>query len=238
MPTHPTSEPDSWHARRPQVATRLFASAHAGRIAESVSDNVLFSPTTVNHLATRSTYSSSSMRPQKLPKISTFTNTENMENETRITAIPCLAQSSPGHSRNSSGVSIKSTPMTPTFSSRGHSRWPSSSSSLATSPDSPVNMGKSSLDDLVEEPGEMDDLANQTRVRSSIEEFCICKLPLRTLKTRLTNFHRRHYPMQASAGIFCAFSYAASFITRMDTGRRSSGFCGTSEISKEPAIGR
>ena len=113
------------------------------------------------------------MRSPKLLKISTSSSRENME--PGMTALPCLPQSSPGHSRNSSGASIASTPMTSTHSLRSHSRWPSSSSSLATSPDSPVNMGKSSLDDLLEEPSEVDELANQDHMRSSLEEFCICE---------------------------------------------------------------
>jgi hypothetical protein len=36
-------------------------------------------------------------------------------------------------------------------------------------------MGKTSLDDLVEEPSEVDEVANQGYMRSSLEEFCICE---------------------------------------------------------------
>jgi hypothetical protein len=37
-------------------------------------------------------------------------------------------------------------------------------------------MGKSSLDDLVEEPAEIDGGAENNVLTSSFEEFCICKL--------------------------------------------------------------
>ncbi|KAK6430873.1 hypothetical protein LTR95_012972, partial [Oleoguttula sp. CCFEE 5521] len=62
----------------------------------------------------------------------------------------------PSHSRDSSGASTASTPGTPTFSSRNHGHW-SSTSSLGTTPDSPVNLTKSPLHDLVEDPDERED---------------------------------------------------------------------------------
>ncbi|WPH01076.1 Hypothetical protein R9X50_00391100 [Acrodontium crateriforme] len=71
----------------------------------------------------------------------------------------------PAHSRDSSGASTSSSPITSTFSNRSHSRWPSSSSSLATTPDSSANLAKSPLHDLVEDPAERDD------------ELCICDSP-------------------------------------------------------------
>ncbi|KAK3722682.1 hypothetical protein LTR37_002253 [Vermiconidia calcicola] len=88
-----------------------------------------------------------------------------------------------GHSRNSSGASTSSSPITSTFSTRTHSRFPSSSSSLATSPDSPVNHAKSHLHDLVEEPAEREDiLSHQDIEYVSAESFteeplCICDTP-------------------------------------------------------------
>ena len=93
---------------------------------------------------------------------------------------------SPGHSRNSSNASISSSPLNSSFSSRVHSRWPSSSSSLVTTPDSPVNMMKSALHDLVEEPAEIGDFHSED---FDEEEMCICKfvtLPMRNLRTDRT----------------------------------------------------
>lgn len=79
------------------------------------------------------------------------------------------------HSRDSSAESMTSSPVTPTFSTRGHGRFPSSTSSLVTSPDSPVAAPKSTLDDLVEEPAERDDRAS---IVDADEELCICDTPL------------------------------------------------------------
>ncbi|GAB7361467.1 hypothetical protein MBLNU230_g1523t1 [Neophaeotheca triangularis] len=62
-----------------------------------------------------------------------------------------------GHSRDSSGNSSASSPNTPTFSTRSHNRGPSSTSSLASTPDSPVNVAKPPLHDLVEDPAETED---------------------------------------------------------------------------------
>ncbi|KAK5164998.1 hypothetical protein LTR04_001561 [Oleoguttula sp. CCFEE 6159] len=65
------------------------------------------------------------------------------------------------HSRDSSqsGASDTSSPLTPTFSSRGHTRWPSSSSSLASTPPVYESMGPPTdkLPDVVEDPSERED---------------------------------------------------------------------------------
>ena len=84
----------------------------------------------------------------------------------------------PTHSRDSSGASSASasSPVTPTFSNRSHSRWPSSTSSLATTPDSPVNVTKSPLHDLVEDPAEREDAFFDGSGESD-EPLCICDTP-------------------------------------------------------------
>ncbi|KAK4993063.1 hypothetical protein LTR66_006110 [Elasticomyces elasticus] len=86
------------------------------------------------------------------------------------------------HSRESSGASETSSPVTPTFSSRGHSRYPSSTSSLSSTPsshesvDSPTNLAKPPqppLDDLVEDPLEREgeyDFCNNASQRPA----CLC----------------------------------------------------------------
>lgn len=61
------------------------------------------------------------------------------------------------HSRESSGASTSSTPVTPTFSNRSHGLWHQSNSSFGTTPESPVNLTKSPLHDLPEDPEERDD---------------------------------------------------------------------------------
>lgn len=108
-----------------------------------------------------------------LPKLSTSTTEED--------SISSMADAGssfkivPGHSRTSSASSITS-PITPTFSSR-HNRWPSSSSSLATTPDSPANPAKSALGDLVEDPAERDDLSEYDEAELAADEpLCICRL--------------------------------------------------------------
>ncbi|KAK3670515.1 hypothetical protein LTR78_009619 [Recurvomyces mirabilis] len=88
---------------------------------------------------------------------------------------------SPTHSRSSSGASTTSSPITSTFSNRSHNRCPSSSSSLAAAPDSPLNVNKSALHDLVEDPaedpverdGSMFDAPNLM----ADEPLCICDTP-------------------------------------------------------------
>nr|OQO18617.1 hypothetical protein B0A51_15022 [Rachicladosporium sp. CCFEE 5018] len=86
----------------------------------------------------------------------------------------------PSHSRESSGASTASTPVTPTFSSRNHGHW-SSTSSLGTTPDSPVNLSKSPLHDLVEDPDEREDEQLDEDVNESYEledePLCICDTP-------------------------------------------------------------
>lgn len=88
----------------------------------------------------------------------------------------------PTHSRESSGASSSSTPATPTFSNRSHNQWHSSTSSLGTTPDSPVNVAKSPLHDLVEDPEEREegsfDIIRDAEARQDEEPLCICKLHL------------------------------------------------------------
>lgn len=82
---------------------------------------------------------------------------------------PC--QHTPAHSRDSSSASGTSSPVTSTCSNRGHSRWPSSTSSLV--PDSPANAAKPPLQDLVEDPAERDDDLSDLP-SDPAEPFCIC----------------------------------------------------------------
>lgn len=86
---------------------------------------------------------------------------------------------SPTHSRESSGASAASTPVTPTFSNRSHGHWHNSSSSLATTPESPVNVTKSPLHDLVEDPEEREDGSFDAGddVVDDDDELCICDTP-------------------------------------------------------------
>ncbi|KAK5148017.1 hypothetical protein LTR32_000598 [Rachicladosporium monterosium] len=81
---------------------------------------------------------------------------------------------SPAHSRSSSGASNTSSPIASTFSHRSHNRCPSSSSSLATTPDSPVNLTKSALHDLVEDPAEREDAFPDLLSCDPDEPLCIC----------------------------------------------------------------
>lgn len=92
------------------------------------------------------------------------------------TGSPYYVSPSNSHSRDSSAESNASSPVTPTFSARGHGRFPSSTSSLVTSPDSPVTAPKSTLHDLVEEPAERDDRGSFDD--DTIEALCICDTPL------------------------------------------------------------
>lgn len=86
---------------------------------------------------------------------------------------------SPAHSRDSSGGSSNSSPLTPTFSTRGHTRFPSSTSSLVTNPDSPANPQKTTLHDLVEDPSERDDQSETANDDDTTPEaLCICDTPL------------------------------------------------------------
>ncbi|KAK3075155.1 hypothetical protein LTR53_001766 [Teratosphaeriaceae sp. CCFEE 6253] len=84
----------------------------------------------------------------------------------------------PAHSRSSSGASNTSSPIASTSSSRSHNRYPSSTSSLASAPDSPVNVTKSPLHDLAEEPAEREEVFSDQTTPSSIDEpMCICDTP-------------------------------------------------------------
>lgn len=85
------------------------------------------------------------------------------------------------HSRESSGASTSSTPVTPTFSTRSHGLWQNSNSSFGTTPESPVNLTKSPLHDLLEDPEERDEgsldlpRANQDPdVQDDDDPLCIC----------------------------------------------------------------
>ena len=82
------------------------------------------------------------------------------------------------HSRDSSNASDNYSPVTPTFSSREHSRMASSNTSLSSTPssfehiDSPL-AGKSILGDLVEEPGERED-GLEMGIPSDMRKISLC----------------------------------------------------------------
>nr|POE85560.1 hypothetical protein CFP56_43877 [Quercus suber] len=148
----------------------------------------------------------------------------------------------PAHSRDSSGASMNSSPTTSTFSNRTHNRWPSSSSSLV--PDSPVNVAKSPLHDLLEEPAEdpvddqaerEDDLsdlpsssAEETRERVNAEPFCICDTTF--CEHRQTPNARRSVglpsptiPDEWVPGDDCNYTYSADVPGDRASKRRRSG---------------
>jgi hypothetical protein len=109
------------------------------------------------------------MRSLSFPRLSSA-----KDQDTGMSTTPgILAQS---HSRSSSGSSASTAPITPTFSTtnRSHSRWPSSTSSLVSVPDSPVNVNKSALGDLVEDPAEREDSFDGLAPDSIDEPLCIC----------------------------------------------------------------
>lgn len=88
------------------------------------------------------------------------------------------------HSRESSGASTSSTPLTPTFSNRSHGLWQNSNSSFGTTPESPVNLTKSPLHDLPEDPEEREDgsfdIVRQQQdpeYQDDDEPLCICDTP-------------------------------------------------------------
>lgn len=95
----------------------------------------------------------------------TIDNTATMDSPNHFT---------PGHSRDSSGASSASSPPTSSTSTFGHNRWPSSSSSLATSPESPSSPTRPALHDLVEDPEERDEFLYQEYEDLSDQPFCIC----------------------------------------------------------------
>lgn len=74
-------------------------------------------------------------------------------------------------------------PVTPTSSNRYYGPWQHSNSSLATTPESPVNLTKSPLHDLLEDPEEREDesldIVNRSRTNDSYGlgdgPLCICK---------------------------------------------------------------
>lgn len=72
-----------------------------------------------------------------------------------------------------------STPLTPTFSLRGHNRWPSSSSSLASSPpayDALEALSSSiKLPKLTEEPVERDVEYDEDVDVDMLDDICSCK---------------------------------------------------------------
>jgi hypothetical protein len=94
------------------------------------------------------------------------------------------------HSQNSSASDIPS-PITPIFSTRGHFRFPSSTSSIEstlqfpaiespTSPSVASKPGKRSLPDVQEEPQERDDRDDEVDEFNFLDEGelydCLCKL--------------------------------------------------------------
>ncbi|KJX96429.1 hypothetical protein TI39_contig627g00001 [Zymoseptoria brevis] len=111
------------------------------------------------------------MRPLSMSKINTSTSTTD---RSPSMGSPYFVQS---HSRDSSAGSSNASPITPTFSVRGHSRFPSSTSSLVTSPDSPLPPPpKALLHDLVEDPAERDECF-EFMSHDAREEMCICDTP-------------------------------------------------------------
>ena len=87
------------------------------------------------------------------------------------------------HSRESSGASTASTPLTPTFSNRSHGLWQNSNSSFGTTPESPVNLTKSPLHDLPEDPEEREDGSfdiprhrQDSDYQNDDDPLCICML--------------------------------------------------------------
>ncbi|EME44786.1 hypothetical protein DOTSEDRAFT_72285 [Dothistroma septosporum NZE10] len=116
------------------------------------------------------------MRTFSFPKITTIS--KQLHEDVASSDMGSPDHVSPTHSRESSAASTTSSPITPTFSARGHNRWPSSSSSLVTSPDSPAvtPTAKSPLGDLVEDPSERED-SFDSDYRSTDEPLCICDMP-------------------------------------------------------------
>lgn len=117
------------------------------------------------------------MRSLTLPKITTTSGKVQKDEDYPAMASPY--HFAPGHSRTSSGASSASSPVPSTFSNPGHSRWPGSNSSLDTTPESPVNVSKAPLHDLVEDPEERDDILLDGSTTSADEPFCICKYLIR-----------------------------------------------------------
>lgn len=110
------------------------------------------------------------MRSLNLPKLSTA-----KANGDDDSAMASPYHFMPGHSRDSSGASSASSPVPSTFSNAGHSRWPGSTSSLETTPESPVNVAKAPLHDLVEDPEERDEIVLEGSPSRADEPFCICE---------------------------------------------------------------
>ncbi|RMZ21115.1 hypothetical protein D0859_14877 [Hortaea werneckii] len=115
------------------------------------------------------------MRSLSFPRLSATKQT-HPDDDTMTAGEPPYTASS-AHVRHDSGASIASSPLTSTFSSRGHNRWPSSGSSLASNPESPANVTKSPLHDLVEDPAERDDCTQDRPNDSADEPLCICDTP-------------------------------------------------------------
>lgn len=81
------------------------------------------------------------------------------------------------YTQNSSASEIPS-PVTPTFSTRGHLRYPSSASSIESSPSSPTFIGtktsKRSLPDVQEEPQEREEDFDIFDDENELD-YCLCK---------------------------------------------------------------
>lgn len=120
------------------------------------------------------------MRSLAFPKLSTWKMRDEKEEQIAGSTTPDLSFQS------SSGSSISS-PVTSTFSNRTHSRQASSSSSIATSPDSPANLTKSPLHDLVEDPAERDEVPYYLEQPDGAESICICMCSVQC--TILPNAH-------------------------------------------------
>jgi len=174
---HTSACASAWHVKPPVTATVLGPDAHAGTTGSATC------------LADFSNHHQTSERPHayNMTRLRSFSFPRRVsEKDQEEHGMQSNSASSihsgfgPAHSRSSSGASSVSSPITPTFSTsnRSHSRWPSSTSSLVSSvPDSPVNVNKSALHDLVEDPAERDDVLEDVPEAGVEEPLCICKSP-------------------------------------------------------------
>jgi hypothetical protein len=120
-------------------------------------------------------YNMSRMRSFSMPKIGS-----SKKHNDAMAGSGSPYQFETSHSRESSGASTSSTPLTPTFSNRSQ-LWQNSNSSFGTTPESPVNLTKSPLHDLPEDPEERDDGSfdiprerQDSEYQNDDDPLCIC----------------------------------------------------------------
>ena len=119
-------------------------------------------------------YKMSPRRTLSLPKLATSSHDQDAPeiNMSSIRNRPSRLEVIPDRSTELLNIHVAPTVASP----RSHSRWPSSGSSIATAPDSPANMAKPALGDLVEEPSEREEVVPQEPPEDFyLEPFCICK---------------------------------------------------------------